>query len=93
MLTVLILDGEAYGVTIGAEINRRMSRLISRGALHTALSRLEEKGLIRSKYGEPTAERGGRRKRIYEVTDSGVRSLQEAKDLREGMWTLIPKLS
>ena len=93
MLSIMILEKNAYGVTIQEEIDRRMKRKISRGALHTALTRLEEKGFISSDYGEPTSERGGRRKRYYEVTNKGLSTLQEAKELRENMWGLIPKLS
>lgn len=93
MLSIMLLKENAYGVTIQEEIHTRMQRNISRGALHTALSRLEEKGFITSKYGEPTSERGGRRKRYYEVTNTGLVTLQEAKDLRQGMWSLIPKLT
>ncbi len=93
MLSILILEKNAYGVTIQEEIDHRMKRSISRGALHTALTRLEEKGFIQSDYGAPTSERGGRRKRFYEVTNSGLETLREAKALREGMWGLIPKLS
>ena len=93
MLSILILEKNAYGVTIQEEIDRRVKRKISRGALHTALTRLEEKGFISSGYGEPTSERGGRRKRYYEVTNKGLSTLQEAKELRENMWGLIPKLT
>ena len=93
MLSILLLEKNAYGVTIQDELDQRMNRKSSRGALQTALTRLEEKGLISSYYGEPTAERGGRRKRYYEVTNSGLATLQDAKELREGMWKLIPKLS
>lgn len=93
MLSILLLDDKAYGVTIQEEIDRRMKRSISRGALHTALTRLEEKGLITSQYGEPTAERGGRRKRYYQVSNKGMETLKEAKDLRQEMWNLIPKLA
>ncbi|MEQ9402420.1 MAG: PadR family transcriptional regulator [Cyclobacteriaceae bacterium] len=93
MLSILILDDKAYGVTIQEEIDRRMKRSISRGALHTALTRLEEKGFIVSEYGEPTAERGGRRKRYYQVSNKGMATLKEAKELRQDMWNLIPKLA
>ncbi|NQZ75714.1 MAG: PadR family transcriptional regulator [Ekhidna sp.] len=93
MLCILILNENAYGVTIQEEIDKQMKRAISRGALHTALTRLEEKGFIRSHYGEPTSERGGRRKRFYEVSTKGLETLQEAKELRQGMWQLIPKLN
>ena len=93
MLSILILDKNAYGVTIQEEIDHRMKRNISRGALHTALTRLEEKGYISSDYGDPSPERGGRRKRYYEVTNKGLETLQEAKELRQNMWELIPQLS
>lgn len=93
MLSILILDENAYGVTIQEEIDQRMKRKISRGALQTALTRLEEKGFITSAYGEPTAERGGRRKRYYQVSNRGIETLKEAKDLRQDMWKLIPKLA
>ena len=93
MLSILILGENAYGVSIQDELDQRMNRRNSRGALQTALTRLEEKGLIASSVGEPTPERGGRRKRYYKVTNSGLLTLQDAKNLREGMWKLIPKLS
>ena len=92
MLSILLLGDNAYGVSIQDELDHRMHRKNSRGALQTALNRLEEKGLISSRYGEPTPERGGRRKRYYEVTNAGLATLQDAKTLREGMWKLIPKL-
>ena len=93
MLSILILDEKAYGVTIQEDLESRMNRKTSRGALQTALTRLEEKGFITSAYGEPTAERGGRRKRYYQVSNKGVETLKEAKELRQDMWKLIPKLA
>ncbi|MEP5610974.1 MAG: PadR family transcriptional regulator [Cyclobacteriaceae bacterium] len=93
MLSILILDEKAYGVTIQEDLETRMNRKTSRGALQTALTRLEEKGFITSAYGEPTAERGGRRKRYYQVSNKGLETLKEAKELRQDMWKLIPKLA
>lgn len=93
MLSIMILDENAYGVSIQEDVSKRTGRQVSRGALHTALMRLEEKGLINSMYGEPTAERGGRRKRYYQVTNKGRASLQEIKQLRQSMWQLIPEFS
>lgn len=93
LLAILILDEEAYGARVQQEINSRMKRSISRGALHTAFTRLTDKGFITSTYGGATAERGGRRKRFYTVTHSGRQALQEAKDLRDDMWSLVPKMS
>ena len=93
MLSILLLDKDAYGVSIQEVLNERMKRSISRGALQTALTRLEEKGYIKSAYGAPTAERGGRRKRFYEVSNTGLATLKEAKELRESIWSVIPKLA
>lgn len=92
LLTILVLDENAYGVSIQDEISRRTKREISRGALHTALTRLDEKGFIKSRFGGATAERGGRRKRYYQVTNLGRNALQEAKSIRDELWNMIPKL-
>ncbi|GAB5523327.1 MAG: hypothetical protein Roseis2KO_11990 [Roseivirga sp.] len=92
LLTILVLDDDAYGVTIKREINQRVKRSISRGALHTALTRLEEKGFISSKQGEGNPERGGRPKRYYSVSNRGIEALKEAKALRDQLWSQIPKL-
>ncbi len=93
MLSILILDEKAYGLMIQKEIGERLKRPLSRGALHTALSRLEEKGFLESHVGGATAERGGRRKRFYTLTKSGKEALRQAKELREEMWSLVPKFS
>ena len=93
LLSILILDEGAYGLKIQKEINDRLDRDLSRGALHTALTRLVEKGFIDSQYGGATAERGGRRKRFYTLTNSGKKALLKAKELREEMWSLVPKWS
>jgi len=93
LLAILILDDQAYGLRIQKEISDRLGRELSRGALHTALTRLEEKGLLESEYGGATAERGGRRKRFYKLTNNGKVSLKQAKEMREEMWSLVPKFS
>lgn len=93
LLSILILDDEAYGLKIQQELSERLKRKLSRGALHTALTRLEEKGFIESRTGGATAERGGRRKRYYSLTHSGKSALQQARELREEMWSLVPKFS
>ena len=93
LLSILILDDEAYGLKIQKEISERLKRPLSRGALHAALSRLEEKGFIDSRFGGATQERGGRRKRYYTLTNSGKASLKQAKELREEMWSLVPRIS
>ncbi|MEO9483116.1 MAG: helix-turn-helix transcriptional regulator [Ekhidna sp.] len=93
LLSVLILDEQAYGLNIQKEISKRLDRTLSRGALHAALTRLEEKGYLESHVGGATAERGGRRKRFYALTASGKSALRHARELREEMWSLAPKFS
>ena len=66
---------DAYGVPIREIIQRRTGRSISAGAVYTALDRLSKRGLVTSRLGEPTAERGGRRKRLYRLEPAGAREL------------------
>ncbi|MEZ4772673.1 MAG: helix-turn-helix transcriptional regulator [Bacteroidia bacterium] len=93
LLTVAALFDEAYGVSVKQEIENRMGRSISVGALHTALKRLEDKGYLSSRLGEATAERGGKRKRFFRVTVYGYRALTEAKDLRSQLWDSVPPVA
>jgi DNA-binding PadR family transcriptional regulator len=93
LLTILVLAENAYGITIQDEISKRTGREVSRGALHTALTRIDEKGYISSEYGGATAERGGRRKRYYQVTNLGKSALDEAKSVRDELWSAVPKVS
>ena len=93
LLTILVLEENAYGVSVQEEIEKRTGRSVSRGALHTALTRLDEKGFIKSEYGGATAERGGRRKRFYQVTNLGKSSLNEVKALRDDLWSSVPKIA
>jgi len=92
LLTILVLGDDAYGVSIKKEINKNINRSISRGALHTALTRLEEKGLLKSRQGEANEERGGRPKRYYEVTNKGKQALHEAREMRDTLWDKIPSI-
>ena len=71
LLAVLRADGVAYGVPIRAALVDRAGRDVTLGSVYNALARLEEKGLVTSAVGEPTAERGGRRKRLYAATTAG----------------------
>ncbi len=93
LLAILVLGKEAYGVSIQEEISRRANRYVSRGALHTALSRLSDKGYISSYLGGATAERGGRRKRFFKVRENGNLALTTARELRNKLWEDIPVLS
>lgn len=88
LLTVASLGDDAYGVAIKEEIEKRTDRSISIGALHSTITRLEEKNYLKSWLGEPTQERGGRRKRYFEVTQQGKVALHEIKQLRDDLWKL-----
>lgn len=98
LLAVAVLTPEAYSVVIAEELEQQTGKTVSTGAVHAALQRLENKGLVSSKMGEATAERGGRRKRIFLVTVAGSRVLHEVRDVRNGLWDRIapqglPKLN
>ena len=75
LFALVRLGADAYGVTIRREIELRTSRAISPGALYTALDRLEKRGLVSSRLGDPTPERGGKRKRLYTIEPAGARAL------------------
>lgn len=92
LLTILILDEEAYGAKIQNQLSDQLGRTISRGTLHTAFTRLEEKNFIESTYGGATSERGGRRKRFYTVTNLGKTALTDARTIRDQMWSLVPEI-
>lgn len=89
LLAILRQGDEAYGVIIQTELSVLAKRPISRGALHSALMRLEEKGFIKSKMGGATNERGGRRKRIYQLTNLGKNALREAHQMRANFYSGI----
>jgi PadR family transcriptional regulator PadR len=93
LLAVAIRTGDAYGAAVVSEIEQQMGRAVNLGAVHTALHRLEEKGLVKSEMGGVTAERGGRRKRLFTVTVPGRRALEEIRQIRNQMWNTIPKIA
>ena len=93
ILTIAILYKEAYGVAIKQEIETRLSRNVSMGAMHTALVRLEDKGYIKSYKGEETDERMGRPRRYYQITALGKKAMEYSKDTRNELWRAIPKVS
>lgn len=93
LLTVGILYPEAYGVAVMDELERQSGRSLNISAVHAVLTRLEEKGLLKSQMSDPTDERGGRRKRIFQLTAAGKRSLEEALELRNNLYNQIPKIA
>ena len=88
LLTIATLGEEAYGVSIQQDLEIRCNRSISIGALHSTITRLEEKGLLKSWLGGATQERGGRSKRFYEITQAGKKAVAEAKSVRDELWSL-----
>jgi len=93
LLAILSLREQAYGVKIGDAIEEATGRSISIGALYTTLSRLEEKGLIRSWMGEVTAERGGRAKKYFKIEAPGQLALNHAEASRRRLANLKPALN
>ncbi|MEO5976495.1 MAG: helix-turn-helix transcriptional regulator [Chryseolinea sp.] len=93
MLTICILYQQAYGVSIKNEIEARLSRDVSMGALHSALIRLEEKNYIKSVDGDTSEGREGRPRRYFEITSLGQRALEHTKKSREQLWNAIPKIA
>jgi len=75
LFALIRLGNDAYGVTIRREIEARTTRTVSPGALYTALDRLEKRGFVTSRLGDPTPERGGKRKRMYTLRPAGERAL------------------
>jgi len=92
LLMVAALRGNGYGVHITHEIIAQTGRSVRLNQVHAALHRLEDKGMIASKMGDPTPERGGRRKRMFAVTAYGEQTLRDIGSVRSHLWSLIPAL-
>jgi DNA-binding PadR family transcriptional regulator len=88
LLTIASLGDQAYGVAIQRDLEQRCNRHLTIGALHATIARLEEKGFLKSWLGGATAERGGRSKRFFEITQSGRKAVAEARHLRDELWQL-----
>ncbi|NVJ48101.1 MAG: helix-turn-helix transcriptional regulator [Cytophagia bacterium] len=93
LLTVGALYPEAYGVAVMDEIKRETGRSVNISAIHSAMRRLDEKGFVKSKMGGATNERGGRRKRYFELTVFGKKALDEAQSMRSKLYNRIPDIS
>jgi len=92
LLTVVNLGEEAYGVPISREIESHLGRDVSLGSVYAALERLAAKGLVASRLGDPTPERGGKARRYFRVTKAGLRQLQETRRVLQQMWRSFPEL-
>jgi PadR family transcriptional regulator, regulatory protein PadR len=92
LLTVGILFDDAYGLAVVDELEKKTGRPVMISSVHKALVRLEEKGYLKSHLGGATESRGGREKRLYLLTQSGKRVLNDSRELRNNMWREIPKI-
>ena len=86
LLTVRRLGNDAYSVGVHADLERRSRRRTSQGAVYITLDRLERKGLLGSRMGEPTPERGGRAKRFYRLTRTGLAAVRDEVRLMQRLW-------
>ncbi|MEQ8245304.1 helix-turn-helix transcriptional regulator [Fulvivirga sp.] len=93
LLTVGALYQEAYGVAVMEEIERQTGRNLNISAIHAVLKRLEAKNLVKSEMGGATKERGGRRKRIFNLTNLGKKALDESMQVRSQLYNQIPQIS
>ncbi|MBE9463666.1 helix-turn-helix transcriptional regulator [Dyadobacter subterraneus] len=89
LLSIASLWDDAYSVAVLEVLNKRLARPMSLGAVHRTMQRLEEKRLVSSRFGEASAERGGRRKRLFTVTMAGEQALRETRRVRNELWDNI----
>ncbi|MCB0847720.1 MAG: PadR family transcriptional regulator [Bacteroidetes bacterium] len=93
LLMVVILQEEAYVFKIREEILEQLDRAVAMGALHATLARLEKKGFLNSDMTGATQERGGRRKRVYQLTSSGKEAVKKVREIREKLWDQVPPVA
>lgn len=92
LLLVGVINGNAYGITLLEELEKRANRKVTLSTIHTALYRLEEKGFVKSEMGGGSQTRGGRKKRLYEITAEGHAALVQARTVRDSLWHSLPDL-
>ncbi len=86
------LGDQAYGASIADHIESKLKRAVNLSAVHVTLHRLEDKGLVESHMGGESSERGGRRKRLFRVTNTGMEMLQAIRESRIHLWEMVPEL-
>ena len=92
LLSVLRNGERAYGVSIQQELDRTARRPTTRAAIYVALRRLENRGLLESRLAEPTAERGGRAKRFYQLTTLGLAAVKAERSSLAQMWSGLEEM-
>ena len=93
LLMVAALHDKAYGVSILESLEEELRKSLNISAVHVALKRMEDKGFVKSRFGGITEDRGGRRKKYYEVTALGKKMLDAQYALRNSIYKRIPKIS
>jgi PadR family transcriptional regulator PadR len=92
LLALIRLGDEAYGVPISEAIEESSGKEVAMGSVYITLERLEQKGLVSSRLGEPTAERGGRAKTYFHITAKGLREVRQARRTLMNLWQGVPQL-
>jgi DNA-binding PadR family transcriptional regulator len=92
ILLAILRVNEAYGVPIAREIEDTAGRGVMLGAVYAALDRLEARGLVASRLGDPTPERGGRARRYFRVTARGLRAVRDTRRALTALWADVPEL-
>lgn len=90
LLSVLRLAPAAYGASIQSDLEERAERHVSAGSIHVTLARLEERGLARSELGDPQGVRGGKARRLYQLTPEGRVALEWSREMWGRMWAGVP---
>ena len=93
LLLIVMLKDEAYGLAIRNALKEQAQRTVTIGAVHGTVNRLESKGYIESFLGGSTESRGGRRKRLFNITASGKSILSKSRDVKIKIWNKIPELA
>ena len=93
LLAILRIGDEAYGVPVAREIEATTGRIVQLPAIYAALDRLEGQGLVESRIGEATAQRGGRAKKYFSLTPTGVESVRDTRRALTALWARLPQLT
>ena len=92
LLIVAAQSGEAYGISVMDDLATEAGRKVNISAVHAALRRLEQKGFVKSEWSQATQARGGRRKRLFSITQKGEEALVQIREIRNRMWGRLPDL-
>ena len=93
LLAILRVGDNAYGVPIAREIEETAGRAVQLPAVYAALDRLEAQGLVTSRLGEATRQRGGRAKKYFTLTDAGVGSVRDTRNALTALWSRLPQIA